>query len=49
MADKGLRFREALYFKESEECSGCGAEITFTPGCNWVSVVYPGMKSGLKI
>ena len=30
-------------------CSGCGTEFTFTPGCTWVWVVYPGMKSDLKV
>jgi len=26
----------------------CGTEITFTD-CGWVTVVYPGMKSGLEV
>ena len=30
-------------------CSGCGTEITYAPDCEWVWVVYPGMKSGLKV
>jgi len=30
-------------------CSGCGTEITYTPDCEWVWVVYPGMKSDLKV
>ena len=30
-------------------CSGCGTEFTFTPDSTWVWVVYPGMKSDLKV
>jgi hypothetical protein len=29
-------------------CSGCGTEFTFT-NCEWVMVVYPGMKSDLEV
>ena len=29
-------------------CSGCGTEFTFT-NCEWVTVVYPGMKSDLEV
>ena len=27
----------------------CGTEFTFTLGCTWVMVVYPGMESNLKV
>ena len=30
-------------------CSGCGTEFTYTPDGEWVVVVYPGMKSDLKV
>jgi hypothetical protein len=30
-------------------CSGCGTELTYTPDCDWAMVVYPGMKSDLKL
>ena len=30
-------------------CSGCGTEITYTPDCEWVFVVYPGMKTDLEM
>ena len=30
-------------------CSGCDAEIRFTPAFEWVIVVYPGMKSDLEM
>jgi hypothetical protein len=30
-------------------CSGCGTEFTYTPDCDWVTVVYPGMKSDLEM
>jgi hypothetical protein len=30
-------------------CSGCDTEFTCTPECEWVTVVYPGMKSDLEI
>ena len=29
-------------------CSGCGTEFLYTPDCEWVTVVYPGMKSDLE-
>ena len=29
-------------------CSGCGTEFTLT-NCQWVMVVYPGMKLDLKV
>ena len=28
-------------------CSGCGTEFTYKTDCEWVTVVYPGMKSDL--
>jgi len=30
-------------------CSGCGTEITSTPDCEWVFVVYPGMMTDLEM
>ena len=30
-------------------CSGCGTEFTYMPECEWVPVVYPGMKSDLEM
>jgi len=30
-------------------CSGCGTEFTYMPDCDWVLVVYPGMKSDLEM
>jgi hypothetical protein len=30
-------------------CSGCDTEFTYTPDCTWAMVVYPGMKSDLKV
>jgi hypothetical protein len=30
-------------------CSGCGTEFTYTPDCEWVTVVYPGTKSSLEM
>jgi len=30
-------------------CSGCGTEFTYAPDSAWVMVVYPGMKSELKV
>jgi len=26
-------------------CSGCATGFTYTPDCEWIMVVYPGMKS----
>jgi hypothetical protein len=30
-------------------CSGCGTEFTCTPDCEWVWIVYPGMKTDLEM
>ena len=30
-------------------CSGCGTETSYAPDCEWVWVVYPGMKLDLKV
>ena len=30
-------------------CSGCGTEFTYAPNCDWIMVVYPGMKSDLEM
>ena len=30
-------------------CSGCGTEFIYTPDCEWITVVYPGMKSDLEV
>jgi hypothetical protein len=30
-------------------CSGCRTEFTYTPDCEWVSVVYLGMKSDVEM
>ncbi len=29
-------------------CFLCETEITYTPDCDWVKVVYPGMRSELE-
>ena len=28
-------------------CSSCGTEFTYTPDCDWVTIVLPGMKSDI--
>ena len=30
-------------------CSGCGTDFIYTPDCDWLTVVYPGMKPDLEM
>ena len=30
-------------------CSSCGTETTYTPDCEWVWIILPGMKSELEV
>ncbi|MGH2481485.1 MAG: hypothetical protein ACRDHW_17670 [Ktedonobacteraceae bacterium] len=32
-------------FLRTVACSVCGTEFTYTPDCDWVTTVLPGMKS----
>jgi hypothetical protein len=27
------------------QCVRCGTEFTYVPDCDWVTVVYPGMRT----
>jgi hypothetical protein len=30
-------------------CFSCGTETTYTPDCEWVWIILPGMKSELEV
>jgi hypothetical protein len=27
------------------QCARCGTEFTYVPDCDWITVVYPGMRT----
>lgn len=35
-------------FLRTFRCSFCGTELTYVPDGEWVTVVFPGMKSGVN-